>query len=115
MASFENDIEIFEGKNVFDVLELIKRKPLNFLPQKTLSCLQSFLNGYYAFTSYLELQSDEVLDFHDFTFRIRSKLNPQLSKENTFTKVLLPLCKNDEEKAFNLFYEELEIYKKTIK
>ena len=111
MEEWDNkNIHFIHAKKIYEILDLIEKRPLIFLTSKSISALQDFLNGY------LTLQRDDLYnynepDFDEFKYWILQK-NDQLGGiQHPFSRVLLADCNGDEVKAFEKFYFYLNEFK----
>lgn len=96
-------------KNIFESLEAIKIRPELYLGAKKLTYLYHFINGY-LFKS-LELEDEVSSKIRELHFWLPEKTG--VDSEN-WCDNLLTKSDNDEEKALDLFFQYLEIFKKEI-
>ena len=86
------------------MLYVIYQKPKIYLGSKSLSCLKLFLDGFAAGYSFPNVESF-LPSFQDY---ISNKYNCILSI--SWSSILLYNSGENEEMAFDLFFEELESY-----
>lgn len=67
-------MKVFESKNIYDVLELIRRRSELFLTSKTITSLQDFINGYLIANPYNNNRKDKP-EFELFLTSISLKKN----------------------------------------
>lgn len=94
------------------MLDLIKRTPHFSLTSKSISSLQDFLNGYMLFGCTENIYHPGEPNFDEFKYWILEKGKGTTGIGNPYSTVLLELCNGDEEKAFDIFFEYLEQFKK---
>lgn len=96
--------------NVFELLENIKIKPELYLGSKKLTYLYHFVNGY-LFRS-MDIGDEKSLKIKELHFWLPSKTGVDI--EN-WCENLLVKSSNDEEKALDLFFQYLKIFKEEMK
>ena len=102
-------------EKIFDVLELIRRRN-NYLSSKSIIALQDFINGYMTLGKwgiYDEslIYDENDVDFNEFLFWIQKIPFISATPGPYFAEFLLKKT-DDEYKAFDLFYELLDDFKK---
>lgn len=110
-----NNIKVVEARKIYEQLALIQERPWLLLTSKSITALQNYLNGY---TMWIIGDKDAYHPgepmFDDFKYWLLNKTNTQTHLGNPYSRVLLRECEGDEEKAFDRFFEYLEVYKKEM-
>jgi len=96
-------------KNIFEALDVIKIRPELYLGAKNLTYLYHFINGY-LFRS-VDLDDEVSSKISELHFWLPEKTGVDV--EN-WHKNLIIKSNNNEEKALDLFFQYLEIFKKEI-
>jgi len=109
------EIKLINGYKIYENLEHIKLRPLIALTSKSITALENYLWGYYIYgtkdySNQIYNQGDP--DFNEFKWWLNGGIKVNMSSGPRFYKVLLDKCENDEEKAFDLFFEKLDEFKK---
>ncbi|MBK0403564.1 hypothetical protein I5M27_11245 [Adhaeribacter sp. BT258] len=105
------EIKVVQTEKLYEMLDLIRRKPNMWLTSKSITSLQDFLNGYL-----MVRWNDESLynpgdsSFADFVLWILEKGEWKFTKHNVFSSILLDENNGDEEKGFDKFFEYLETF-----
>lgn len=97
-------------KNIFEALDVIELKSELFLGEKNISYLYHFINGY-LFRS-VDLDDELSPKIRRLHFWLPSQTN--IDVEN-WRENLLIKSDNDEEKAFDLFFQYLKVFREEIK
>src|SRR5688572_22075424 len=102
------EMKIWDGRKMYEMLEMIRRTPKAWLTSKSISALQNFLSGYMVlgFKDDVYLPGEPTIDsFKDW---ILNKYDKQFGAFSA----ILEECNGDEEKAFDRFFENLVEFKK---
>lgn len=104
----------FEVRNIFDLFEIIERRPGLFLGKKTITGLYYFYNGYTTAMSAYEISFDgETTVFAELVEYIKTALKIKNS-EKGWPGLILEECEQNEEKAFDLFFILLKEFKASL-
>jgi hypothetical protein len=97
-------------KNIFESLDVIKIRPEFYLGEKKITYLYHFINGY-LFKS-LELGDEISSKIRDLHFWLPAKTGIDIEnwRENLLIK-----SDNNEEKALDLFFQYLKVFKEEMK
>jgi len=109
MKNEETEIEVISAGKIYELLELIRRKPY-FLTSKSITSLQDFLNGY-LIRGFEDIYNSGDPDFGEFKYWILNKNKEIEGIGHPFSQVLLKEYAGDEEKAFEKFFVYLEEFK----
>jgi len=93
------------NEDIVKLLFRLKERPICYLGAKSITRLHLFLDGFCWGYNYPSITPF----FPDFQKKIELKYKWELN--DSWFSILLKVT-NDEEKAFDLFYEELQIYLK---
>lgn len=109
------EIKVIDAYKLYEKLDYIRIRPLNVLTSKSITALENYLWGYWIYGT--KGYSDQVYnegdpDFNEFKWWLSDQPNIPLSTGPRFYKSLLEKCDNNEEKAFDLFFEKLDEFKK---
>ena len=109
------NIKVIQARKIYEQLALIQKRPWLLLTSKSITALQNYLNGY---TMWIIGDRDAYHPgepiFDDFKYWLLRKDDRAASLDNPYSKVLLRECEGNEEKAFDRFFEYLEVYKKEM-
>ena len=109
------EIKIINGYKIYENLEHIRIRPLIALTSKSITALENYLWGYWVYAnknySGEQIYNDGDPDFNEFKWWLSGQPNIPLSTGPRFHELLLEKCNNDEEKAFDLFFEKLNEFK----
>ncbi len=94
--------------DILNLIKMVKLKPGLYVGRKSLVKLRSFLDGYVFAMRYNNIKYNSV-QYNMFNDWIASKYNIRTSE---LWDTYLPRITNNEEKAFDLFFEELEEFLK---
>jgi hypothetical protein len=108
----EGEIKIISARKIYEILNLIRRKPYLFLTSKSITALQNFLNGYQLLGYADDIYHSGEPDIHNFASLILSRDKESRGVGNPYTNVLLKECKGNEEAAFDNFFELLDQFLK---
>ncbi|MTI41397.1 hypothetical protein [Fulvivirga lutimaris] len=106
-------MKVISSNKIYEILEVIRRKPHFYLTSKSITSLQNFLNGYLlmaGFSNDAYNSGDPKID--DFKYWILNKSSTQDGVGNPYSNTLLLECKGDEELAFERFFEYLDEFRK---
>jgi hypothetical protein len=97
-------------RNIFESLDVIKIRPELYLGAKKITYLYHFINGY-LFKS-LELDDEVSSKIRELHFWLPSKTGVDVEnwRENLLIK-----SDNDEEKALDLFFQYLKVFREEMK
>ena len=109
------EIKVINGYKIYENLEYIRMRPCVILTSKSITALENYLWGYWTYAN-KNYSGDQIYnegdpDFNEFKWWLSGQPNIPLSTGPRFYKLLLEQCENDEEKAFELFYEKLDEFK----
>ncbi len=94
--------------SIVDIINNIQKRPAMYIGRNSISCLKSFLDGWYL------RNPEEVVDgifMEQFQIVIERKYEAKSSK--SWSDILL-YNSQDESKALELFFKEFDEYKKKI-
>lgn len=108
-------IKFVNGYKIYEKLDHIRKRPLTALTSKSITALENFLWGYWIYGT--KEYSDQIYnlgdpDFNEFKWWLNGEPNIPLSTGPRFHHILLNECDGNEEKAFDLFFEKLDEFKK---
>ncbi len=108
----KDKIESINGFKIYENLGMIRRSWRTVLSCKSIIALENYLWGYRIWGTrnydYESIYNQGDPDFNEFKYWVNNKPNIPLSTGPSFGKILLKKSENDEEKAFNLFFEKLD-------
>ena len=108
----DDSINVTSSRKIYELLDVIKRRPHIWLTTKSITSLQDFLNGYMQLGFGDDIYHAGQPSIDDFKYRILDKDKRNLGVGNPYRTVLLHECNGDEEKAFDRFFEYLEEFMK---
>ena len=108
----KDQMQITYARKIYEMLDIIHKRPTLFLNSKSISALENFLSGYCIWA----LDNNEIYnpgerEFNDFKYMVMNSTDISSGIEFPFSRALLKECKGDEALAFERFFEYLEIYK----
>lgn len=106
-----NDIKIISVRKIYEILDLIKRRPEIWLTSKSITGLQNFINGYMQLGANDDIYHPGEPKIDQFNYWILEKDKGLSGNENPYSRVLLKECTGDELKAFEKFFEYLDEFK----
>lgn len=95
-------------KDIIDLLFMIKKRGGLYIGTKSITRLRSFIDGY-MFAMNLENKEYNAGIFYNFNDWMAQKYNV---KKSILWDIYLLNLTNNEEKSFDLFFEELEMFLK---
>jgi hypothetical protein len=103
----------FEGDwlNIFEIIELIKWRPGLFIGNRKITTLWDFLKGYEMALRLNKFQEKSFPDFALFSTWIKGRIKSEFDLSAGWYYHLLKFFKDDEEKAFEYFFELIEEFK----
>jgi hypothetical protein len=109
-----SDIKLISSRKIYELLDLVKRRPEILLTSKSITALQNFLNGYMQLgfgdgDEIYNLGEPRIDNFNDW---ILNKDKEESGVGNPYSRVLLKECNEDEAKAFDRFFEYLDEFKR---
>lgn len=114
-------MRVYDTEKVYDVLYIIKKRNY-FVTSKSIFALQDFINGYMVFgkfgiyeEAHKLIYYEKDLDFNEFLYWIQDIPFLPVSNGPSFADFLFEKANRDEAKAFDLFYELLDEFKKLKK
>ena len=111
MLNENSDIKVIEACKIYELLDLIKRRPDLLLTSKSISSLLNYINGYLAIPYRNNMYHQGEQDIEQFWNWIHNKVKPG-SERCTMYSILLIECNGDEEKAFDKFFDYLDEFKR---
>lgn len=108
------EIKIIDSYKIYEHLHHIRLRPTLFLISKSIIDLENYLRGYYLYArkDYSEdIYNDGDPDFIEFRWWLVGEPKINMSNGPSYYLHLLEQCNNDEEKAFDLFFEKLDEFK----
>ena len=114
MRKEEDELNVISVRKIYELLNLIHKKPELWLTSKSIISLQNFLNGFMILGLGNDIYHNGEPDFNEYKYWILSKGKACTGVGNVFSEVLLAECKGDEVKAFEKFFEYLEMFKKNF-
>lgn len=97
----------YKCHNIIELLYMIKQKPGLYIGYKSLQRLRCFIDGY-RFAMKCEGIDYDVITYNNFNEWIADKYN--IREPILWDRYLLDLSNNNQDVAFDLFFENLEIY-----
>ena len=111
MNKDNSDIKVINSSKIYEMLELIRRRPELFLTSKSITSLQDFLTGYLCLPFRKDMYHKDEPNFDEFKYWVLDKDIRKSSLNSSYRKFLLYECNCNDEKAFDRFFEYLEEYK----
>jgi hypothetical protein len=105
-------MNVVSSKNIYEVLEMIRKKPELCLTSRTISSLQNFLNGYLMIMPYDIERKDGYPPFDEFKLWVLHQKKGFIGVGNPYSSFFLSESGGEEEKAFNQFFQYLELFLK---
>ena len=102
-------VKVSETNNAFDVFALLQKTPERYLSDPNIYALQDFINGYLTGNPYPKGEPP----FWSFKFFLmeKSTRKPEERFITTISEILLAECGGDKYRAYDRFFEYLEMYK----
>ena len=101
----------FEIRTIYELLDVIERKPGLFIGERSVSALWSFTHGFLCATHAFAIDvAPESPPFHEFHAFVASNVDAVPSGAGWRT-LLLEASGGDEARAFDRFYELLRVYR----
>lgn len=114
----KNRTDLIDSRMIYDLLYHIRKRPHLWLTSKSISSLQDLITGYMIFGNKGYTPEEKTIyyegdpDFDEFLYWINNEPFIPVHKGPPFSKYLLDKCSYDEEKAYNLFFDLLDEFKK---
>jgi hypothetical protein len=112
--SIKKNVVKLDLKNIYDVLDYIKYRPSLFISRKHITTLWDFLSGYQMAATFRKSFKNQLPQFSYFSFWVKGRVKSEYDFSAGWYYHLLSHFKNDEEKAFEYFFEILEEFKTSI-
>ena len=100
-----------DWRNLFEVLDYVKYRPVLFLGDKKITTLWHFIGGYQFSFSLNKIKEKSFPDFAWFSTWIKGRIKTEYGLAAGWKHHLLSTYDNDEELAFNKFFQHLEEFK----
>lgn len=104
----------FEIRNIYDLIDLLEKRPAMYLGDKNISCLRSFLDGYQFAQESNKPFTEEV--FPPFWYFHEWAMHQYGWGESTagWKNILLDENGGDEEKALDDFFRQVKVFKELV-
>ncbi len=98
-------------KDIYDILEEVKKNPEQYLGRTSVVALKGFINGYITAKKEMGISlTDREEDFQNFQEWMNSRFSHYCVKETAWDKIII-LLSNDENIALDSFFHHLEAFK----
>jgi hypothetical protein len=98
-------------KDIYDILEEVKKNPKQYLGRSSVIALKGFISGYILAKREMNIPlTDREEDFQNFQEWMNYKFSNYCIKETAWDKIII-LLSNDENIALDSFFHHLEAFK----
>jgi hypothetical protein len=98
-------------KDIYDILEKVKKNPNKYLGRTSVIALKGFISGYILAKRDMGVPlTDREEDFQKFQEWMNYRFSRYCIKETAWEKILI-LLSNDENRALDSFFHQLESFK----